>query len=93
MDNPKNINCFFGDPKNRPVISVKDMPVFRSQNFIFRSGRASFRKMLKGGDLILNPDDKSFGFVGTVFANIVPNPLQIPLSGTGNLNQVSIGHA
>ena len=73
MNDPKNIDRILGYPKNRPVIPIKDMPISRSQNFVFRYRRTSFRKLFQSGDLTFKPGDESCRFQGAVLADIVPN--------------------
>jgi hypothetical protein len=93
MDDSEDINRFLGDSKYRPVVPIKDMPIPRSQYFVFRNGRAPFEMLFQSGDLMLNVGDESSRFAGTILADIVPNFLQIPLGGSGDLNLVSNGHA
>jgi hypothetical protein len=93
VDDPEDVDRSLRDPKNSSIISIKDMAVSGAQDLILWDGRASFGMLFQGADLGFNTGDESFRFERTILADIVPNILQVPLGGLGDLNLVSNGHA
>ena len=93
MNDSKDQYRFLGNSEDSPVIPIKDMPIGRSQYFIFWNGRASFRVSLQSGDLLFYSGNELCRFPRTILANKIPNLSQIVLGGPGDLNLVTNGHA
>ena len=92
MDDSDHVDCFSGDAKHAPVVSVQQVTVMGSQNLVLWNERASFREPLQGFNLFYESPNESCGCFGTVVGDNIPGLFDVSFRRACDSNAKLCGH-